>query len=176
MSNKNNVEQLYAEHRKPLERYIGHKMRQSAEAEDVVQETFTRLLNEDAAAARGLLEADSPVAYLYRVAGNLAIDRLRQLKSRVDEGERGQVDDSLEDRRPDPADHLAASERLAQLKEAVGRLPLKRRQVFVLHKYRQMTYREVAEHLGISVSMVEKHMTKALAQLDMALKGNDDER
>ncbi|MEH6583293.1 MAG: RNA polymerase sigma factor [Halioglobus sp.] len=170
MQNKSELERLYTDQRGSLLRFISRKMRQAEEAEDVVQETFIRLVNDEGKAAKGLAGADSPVAYLYRIASNLAIDRLRQQKSRCDEGNRGVLDETQVSVQPEVSQQAASQERLQQLQQAVGRLPLKRRQVFVLHKFRQMTYREVATHLDISVSMVEKHMMKALAQLQDTLE------
>ena len=171
LTHHDRVARLYADVRAPLHRFITRKMQQREEAEDVVQEAFTRLFNEETAAARGIAEADSPVAYLYRIASNLAVDRLRQQKARVDEGDRGGGGemDQQESALPGPAQQSEAGERLRRLSRAIGALPPKRRQAFVLHKFRQMTYREVAHHLGISLSMVEKHITKALTQLDEQL-------
>lgn len=172
MQNKIELERLYSDQRGSLLRFIIRKMRQVEEAEDVVQETFIRLVNDDGKAAKGLAGADSPVAYLYRIASNLAIDRLRQQKSRCDEGDRALLDESQVAVQPELSQQAASTQRLQQLQQAVCRLPLKRRQVLVLHKFRQMTYREVAKHLDISVSMVEKHMMKALAQLQDTLESN----
>ena len=171
MPEKDTLERLYSDHRSPLHRLISKKMRQPEDAEDVVQEAFVRLVNSEGTAAKGLAGADSPVAYLYRMASNLAIDRMRQQKSRCDEGDRAPLDDSIQSAQPELSSQVSSRERLGQLQQAVGRLPLKRRQVFVLHKFRQMTYREVARHLDISVSAVEKHMMKALTQLQSELEG-----
>lgn len=172
MQNKIELERLYSDQRGSLLRFISRKMRQVEEAEDVVQETFIRLVNDEGKAAKGLAGADSPVAYLYRIASNLAIDRLRQQNSRCDEGNRALLDDSQVAMQPELSQQAASTQRLEQLQQAVGLLPLKRRQVFVLHKFRQMTYREVAKHMDISVSMVEKHMMKALAQLQDTLESS----
>ena len=176
MHEKDTLERLYTDHRSPLHRFISKKMRQPEEAEDVVQEAFVRLVNNEGTAAKGLAGADSPVAYLYRMVSNLAVDRLRQQKSRCDEGNRAPLDDSFQSDQPELSSQVSSRERIGQLQQAVGHLPLKRRQVFVLHKFRQMTYREVAHHLDISVSAVEKHMMKALAQLHSELEGYEHER
>lgn len=175
MPDEKTLRRLYAVHRNPLHRFISKKMKQHDEAEDVVQETFVRLSNKESTAAKGLAAADSPVAYLYRIASNLAIDRLRQQKAHCDEGDKLPIDDSIQSPQPTLSHQIVSSEQLLQLEVAVGNLPMKCRQVFVLHKFRQMKYREVARHLDISVSAVEKHMMKALTRLQEELESIDYE-
>lgn len=169
--NAEDLAEFFSRHREELQRYVQKKLHDGAEAEDVVQETFVRLLNRELENGKELSSMSSPKAYIYRTASNLAIDRLRQKTARVDEGNREQLDESVESETPGPLRVVESRQRLQRLRQAVTGLPPKCRQVFVLHKYKQMTYREVAEHLGISVSMVEKHMMKALTRLDKELGG-----
>lgn len=178
-SNKNgssSLAEFFSRHREALQRYIGNKLRHGADAEDVVQETFIRLLNRERTQGKTLQSMASPEAYMYRTASNLAIDRQRQKNSRVDEGCAEPLDNSIESTAPGALRVIESHQRLQRLRDAVDQLPPMCRQVFVLHKYRQLTYREVASHLGISVSMVEKHMMKALTRLDKALGGSPDGR
>ncbi|MBN7797304.1 RNA polymerase sigma factor [Parahaliea mediterranea] len=174
--NKNKLEHLYSEHRQSLQRYVARKIGQDEEAEDVVQETFLRLAAEHSAPARAFARARSPVAYLYRMARNLAVDKLRAATSRGNTARAQAADLDTATPGDDLPASLVSRERLRALEAAVRRLPPKRRQVFVLHKYRQLTYREVAHHLGISQGMVEKHMSQALAQLDRELTEGADDR
>ncbi len=163
--NKNNLEALYLAHQSPLRRFVARRLPHSEEAEDIIQETFLRLANESGAPARAFARARSPVAYLERMACNLAVDKRRSAASRhTDPGPATGTE--AEWNGPGPERQLLTERRLARLRQAVEQLPPKRRQVFVLHKYRQLTYREVAAHLDISLGMVEKHMSRALAQLD----------
>lgn len=170
-SKKNrSLTELFSQHRDGLKRFVSKKLRQNGEAEDVVQETFIRLIQSEQKKGQQVSSMASPEAYMYRTASNLAVDRLRQHSSRVDEGDREQLSDDIVGGF-EPLRQLEAHERLEQLREAVNGLPPKCRQVFVLHKYQQLSYRQVAEHTGISVSMVEKHMMKALTRLDHLLGG-----
>lgn len=162
--------ELFNQHREALKRFVSKKLRQSNETEDVVQETFIRLMQREQQKGSTISSMVAPEAYIYRVAANLTTDRLRQQYSRVDEGYREELTDDIMGGF-EPLRHLAANERIEQLRDAVASLPPKCRQVFMLHKYRQLSYREVAEHLDISVSMVEKHMMKALTRLDESLAG-----
>jgi len=170
---KNGLTAFFSRHREALKRYVGKKMFHSADVEDVVQETFIRLLKRERVQPEALQSMASPEAYMYRTASNLVIDRLRQRKARVDEGDREELDDAMASTPLGPLRVIESRQRLQQLKRAIDDLPPKCRQVFVLHKYQQMPYRDVAEHLNISVSMVEKHMMKALIRLDSILGGKD---
>lgn len=170
MDNKSPLEDLYVKHRASLERHVRGTLDTGDDADDVVQDTFLRMLSNEGAGKR-LRDADSPVAYLFRSARNLAVDRLRQLRARGSHHNIVYLAAEAEWDSPGPETTLLSRERLQALQAAVRRLPSRRRQVFYLHKVRQLTYREVAEHLGISVSMVEKHMMKALRQLDRELGG-----
>jgi RNA polymerase sigma-70 factor (ECF subfamily) len=58
---------------------------------------------------------------------------------------------------------LSAEQDLALLYDVIEGLPPKCRQVFLLSRVKLMTYPEIAKHCGISVKMVEKHISHALA-------------
>lgn len=170
MEDKPHLEDLYAQHRASLQRHVRGTLDTAEDADDVVQDTFLRMLSNEGASTR-LRDADSPVAYLFRSARNLAVDRLRKLRARGSHHNIVYLEAESGDGTPGPEATLLSRERLQALQAAVRRLPPRRRQVFYLHKIRQLTYPEVAEHLDISVSMVEKHMMKALRQLDRELGG-----
>lgn len=170
MDDNSPLEDLYVKHRASLQRHVRGALDTADDADDVVQDTFLRMLSNQGAGSR-LRDADSPVAYLFRSARNLAVDRLRQLRARGSHHNIVYLEPGAADESPGPEATLLSRERLEALQAAVRRLPPRRRQVFYLHKVRQLTYKEVSEHLGISVSMVEKHMMKALRQLDRELGG-----
>ena len=56
------------------------------------------------------------------------------------------------------------------LQEAIDKLPERCREIFVLSKMDEMSNKEIAEHLNISVKTVEIQMTKALSRLRMELE------
>ncbi|MGD9850590.1 MAG: RNA polymerase sigma factor [Nitrospirales bacterium] len=137
--------------------YLNGKLRCPQEAEDVAQDTFLRLLSVD-----NPTTIRQPRAFLYRVARNLVVDSSRKRTVRA----RHMVDMvDLEDHSSDKAapDHMAEGEQLYQvLREAIGAMPPRRRQVFVLYRFGQVTQADIARQLGISTSMVERHLMKAM--------------
>lgn len=60
----------------------------------------------------------------------------------------------------------------SQVDKVLDSLPERCREVFILSRFKKMKNREIAEHLGISVSMVEKHIRKALNAFTEALNEN----
>lgn len=144
-------------HYAELVRHLVRRLGSASSAADVAQDMFLRL--------RQLPEGTrprSPRAYLFRVADNLAIDRLRAEASRA----RYLVADDGVDRpdaAPGPERVLDARQRLRALERAVAELPPRCREVFLLHKIDGLGHAEIARRLGISRSMVEKHVMRALA-------------
>jgi RNA polymerase sigma-70 factor (ECF subfamily) len=83
-------ERLYAQAARPLWSYLYRVLGDAAQAEDLMQDAFLRLLR----APVGKLEADALRAYLFRIAGNLAVDAFRAGKRH------GQAHDAIEREQP----------------------------------------------------------------------------
>ena len=116
-------------------------------------------------------EVRDPVAYVYRMAMNLAHDRRRARQ-------RAQVRDNqwVESRvfrvgseaiaADPPADAAyAAKKKLERIRELLNELSPECRRVFLLHKFEELPHTAIAELIGISRSTVEKHMTTAVKHL-----------
>ncbi|MFG1472850.1 sigma-70 family RNA polymerase sigma factor [Xanthobacter agilis] len=153
-------------HYDALVRRVTRRLGNSAAASDVVQDTFLRVYATSANA-----EIASPAAYLFRVADNLAIDHMRQeaARARVIAADPDQED--VPSREASPERALDYKQRLEVLNAAIAELPPKCREVFLLHKYDGLSHSEIGERLGITRSMVEKHVMKALAHFRDRLAG-----
>lgn len=150
-----------AEHAR-LFRYFRRRVGDEA-ALDLSQESFARLLRSGA-----LERADNPEAYLTRIARNLLIDRARQKRCGpiacypLDDERDGAV-------RPDQSWRIEAMDLLHLYRQTVRSMPPKTRRVFVMHRMRRRTYKEIAQQLGVCVQTVEYHMMRALAQCRAAV-------
>jgi RNA polymerase sigma-70 factor (ECF subfamily) len=161
---------LYAEHRKALLRFLTARVGNAAEAEDVLQEMWFKIgQTPSGPIANGR-------AYLYRVAQNLVLDRLRESRRRAGR-ERDWADIALDQRAEGPEPRTAPEAETAiiarqdadQLARAIETLPPGAGRAFRLHKIEGLSHAETAMRLGISRSGVEKHMAVAMAQLRRAL-------
>lgn len=158
---------LYRQHRNELLRFLIARTGDAAEAEDVVQELWVRL----ATAPTG------PVlngrAYLFRMAHNLVLDRVRARarrsarEQRWSDAEQGAVPAAGEvvDAHPTIEEEMVARDEVARLASAIANLPDGARRVLRLHKIDGLSHGEVAARLGISKSGVEKHMAVAMKYL-----------
>jgi len=135
------------------------------DGEDVAQDASVRML-------RSGPDADPighPARYLLRIARNLFID---QVRSRVRESALFVRQDDVGAQGADGVDPeriLAAKQRLHIALEAIERLPPRCREAFELHRFENLSYITIARRMGISVSMVEKHMAEAMLRLSRAL-------
>jgi RNA polymerase sigma-70 factor (ECF subfamily) len=113
--------------------------------DDIVQESFLRVLR-----AREIGELQSPKAFLFATARNLALDQLRRHHvSRTDSLVKADCTDVLDDRESVP-DSVARNQELALLTEAIQSLPARCRQVMTLRLVYGLGQRVIGEKLGIS--------------------------
>ncbi|MBA5706381.1 DUF4974 domain-containing protein [Pseudomonas fulva] len=148
----------FQEHYDDLLQFLTRRMRDRQRAADVAHETYLRLVQIDAHAVPVL----HPRSFIFRVAGNIAIDALRRdqrLAACHDDSE-GMVHVACGAPAPEAA--LLASERLQILDQALLQLPPKARQALLLNRVEGLTQRQVAQRLGVSESMVAKYIGQAL--------------
>lgn len=166
----NELEALYGVYRSELLRFLTARTGDASEAEDIVQELWIKARQ----------TARTPVAngraYLYRMAQNLVVDRLREKQRRVRREriwseERGGylVGDEPADVGLDAEQTMLEHEEIALLASAIATLPDGARRAFELHKVEGLSHAEVAARLGISKSGVEKHIAVAMKYLRRAL-------
>lgn len=130
------------------------------EADDLVQEAYAKLLT-----VSGWRSIANPVAFTLQVVRNLALDRLRRANVvRIDQFAAADLT-GIRDDGPDP--HMIAAERSEQdrLLALIAGLPRQCRKVTQMRLLEGYSTREIAEMLGLSVSTVEKHLTKGLVLL-----------
>ena len=152
------VEQLFLKQQRKLIRHIMAKGLDKREAEDIAQEAFVKLLGLEQEKVSSYI-----AAYLYKIATNLAIDKLRRkARSPFDH----YISDS--DELPNmctptgPEQNHHNHELLKEMEKALASLPDKCRLAFLLYKMRGQSYEEIALTLQISTSMVRKYVLRAV--------------
>ncbi|MGG4773347.1 sigma-70 family RNA polymerase sigma factor [Alcaligenaceae bacterium 429] len=135
------------------------------DAEDAAQDAVVRVLENDPST---LVNAR---AYLHRSVHNRLVDGYRR-SGVLDVVPLHELDEAEHPLLTDPDAQARTAELLASLKVALAQLPLKCRQVFLLHRLEGYTQEEIAAKLGISVSMVEKYMIRASRHLRKELQNH----
>jgi RNA polymerase sigma factor (sigma-70 family) len=157
------IDALSRKFRAPLERFFEKRLgRRQAEIDDLVQEVFLRL------AGGGKIESvEQPEAYLFRTAANVLNDRWRRSTARAaeahepyDDAMHGSARETLS-----PERALLGAQALEQLVAALYELPERTRVVWALYHLEDLTHTEIARRLGITVSTIEKHISRASAHL-----------
>jgi RNA polymerase sigma-70 factor (ECF subfamily) len=103
--------------------------------------------------------------FLVAAAGNLAVDESRRADTGSEIADAAGPLFGLPDAQPLQDEVLLARERLSRVRLAVAQLPRRTRDVFLMHRFAKLKYRDIAARLGISVSAVEKHVAKATLYL-----------
>jgi len=154
-----------ARHYDELVDYIRVRFIHRSFAHDVVHDVCLRLMERSEPQ-----RVRTPLALLRRITYDAAVDRCRSENVRRRWVE--PVADLPEHAcsLPDQAHMLSAQQELEQLIEAVERMPLRRRHVFIMHKIHELPQAEVAARLGISLKMVEKHLRLALTACRIAIE------
>lgn len=143
---------------------VAHRLTgNKAEAKDVVQDVFIKFWNN----RRSVVINTSVEAYLKRAAVNTSLNRIEQ-KNRFIKFDHLQWQDNKGE---NTTEHVQDYHDLSRkVDAAVRNLPSRTRVIFTLIRFEDMSYKEVAETLNISVKAVEKEIMKALKILRSALK------
>ena len=148
--------------------HIGYARRltgREAEAEDVVQEAYTRIF-----ASADWRRIGNAHAFTMRTVHNVAVERFRRAGVvQMDQALRLDTFDPA-DERPSPERETMARDELRQVAEALERLPERCGEVFRLRRIDGFSTTQIAYRLGISVSTVEKHLVKGLRLLTEMLR------
>lgn len=136
-----------------LHHFLRRFLHRPQDIEDVVQETYLK-----AYAAEKVTDISHPKAYLFSIAKNIALGELTKKSSQIT----GYIEECKQElaihTTPTVESELEAQQSLGLYCEAIATLPEKCRRVFLLRKVHGLKQKEIAQTLGISVRMVEKHL------------------
>jgi RNA polymerase sigma-70 factor (ECF subfamily) len=155
------IDLLYRDEAATLRRRLRARVGSTEEAGDLVQEAFARLLG--AHLASGVRD---PAAFLNRIIRNLLIDRSRRTSARAPHVELADSDAAVP---PGQSDAIEVEQMRERYREAVAELPERMREVFILHRVDELSYREIAVRLDISIRTVEWHIAQAIVRISRGL-------
>jgi RNA polymerase sigma-70 factor, ECF subfamily len=150
-------------------RFIGDR----TQAKDLAQEVFIRVWQ----AAKTYKPEARFTTWIYRIATNVCFNELKSARRRKwfsfhrsDEDGEHALEETLADRAPSAEDILLERERSRQISDALRSLPDNQRMALILKRYDDLSYAEIAQIIGCSVSAVESLLIRAKRTLQEKLK------
>jgi RNA polymerase sigma factor (sigma-70 family) len=147
----------FRENYQDLLRFLTRRTGDADRAADLAQDTYLKLAVSPAGE-----EIRNPRAYVYRVAGNLAIDMLRRDGRVANDFIASEQADAVADPAPSPEASAVGRERLRLVEAALDELPSNPRLALLMHRVEGKGFAEIARRLGVSESMVAKYIAQAL--------------
>lgn len=156
------VRQLFQDHNRSLLAFLVRKLGSEAEAHEIAQEAYVRLLQLERPEAISFLRA-----YLFRIAGNLAVDRLRHRRV-CDDGPPQQLFEELM-ARPSPEQTAIARQEFERLLSALEELPPACRTACSLHFFAERTLTDIAREMKLTRRCIYNYITRGLAHCRLRL-------
>ncbi|MEB0204604.1 sigma-70 family RNA polymerase sigma factor [Pseudomonas sp. CCC3.1] len=158
--------QLYLDHRPALINYAKVVVGDHARAEDVVQDAFLRFF----ASTDEVVE--QPVAYLYRIVRNLALDAVRRQAT-----EKRQQQSPPQWMRPgqelSPEQRVVHGDDASRIAATLASLPEQMRIAVEMHRLGGFTLQQTADHLNISLSSAHRLVKDAIVHLASSVATHD---
>jgi RNA polymerase sigma factor (sigma-70 family) len=152
-------------------RWLGTVLLARGVEPQAVEEVLQEVLAQALAGADRLRDPTKVAPWLYRIAVTSALQHRRRLGRRKrllrNYTDRGAVDaGSIE---PDPLDWLLAEEQRQLVRQAIDHLPPRDAEILLLKYTEDWSYRQLAEHLGVSPSAVDARLHRAREKMRHAL-------
>jgi RNA polymerase sigma-70 factor (ECF subfamily) len=148
---------LFEKHFDRLLRKTGHYVKDLEAAKDIVQSTFAKVWDKQS----HLEHIDNMRAYLEKACINGALNYLRDRRRFAG----GALQQSVVGESESPYGILTYTEMHGSVMNFIHNFPDRMRAAFLLSRFQNMSYKEIAKNLGVSVVVVEKTMMKALKQV-----------
>lgn len=151
------IRAIAARYGRAISAYFSRRIADRSEVEDMTQELFVSLVR------RGELDdIEDMERYIFRSAANLMRMRARTAAHRPDIRPDGAAtsDRLIEEISPERA--MLGAEAWQTFVSSLHELPERARTIFILNRFEELSGREIAAQLGVSVSLVEKEMIKAV--------------
>jgi RNA polymerase sigma-70 factor (ECF subfamily) len=160
--NKEIFEQLFKDYFKPLTGFALKFTKDLDSAKEIVHETFVKLWEK-----RNEIDPDKAVkSYLYTTVNNRCLNFIRDRKKFVD-NEAVYEKDRMQAQ--NPSENSESIEIGKIIEKTIESLPNKCREVFLMSRFEELKYQEIADKLNISIKTVETQISKALKILRLNL-------
>lgn len=168
--------ELVESHQERLLRLCERLLDDVEEARDAAQEVFLKAFRK----AGDVRPQGQVYTWLYRIAVNHCLNKLRRRRlvrflRWDDPAGSGHPEDTADapafdppDRAPDPAATLEARRRWLATRRTIAKLPAGQRAVLILARFEGLSYRQIAEVLGITEGAVESRLFRAMRRIEAA--------
>lgn len=149
---------MAAKYGRRLKQFLSARVRNTADASDLAQEIFLRLLR-----VQNHAEIRSPESYLFTIASHILHQYTLRMSSspeavNIDElyGELKTIEED------DPSAHAETQQRIDQLRRAIAELPPLEQSALLLHRFGGFSIEEIGDQLGVARVTAKKYLAKAL--------------
>ncbi|MCO6358333.1 RNA polymerase sigma factor [Roseivirga pacifica] len=147
---------IFDQYYNPIKNFLYFKCGDIALSEDLSQDVFVKLWEK-----RDEVNLDTVKSYVYTIANNMLLNKIRHDKVVLNFVEKHKT--RQEEKSPQFA--LEEKEFRTRLENIISAMPEKQRTVFLMNRIDELTYKEIAERLDLSVKAIEKRMHGALEHL-----------
>ena len=167
------VEQLFVLHARAVRLFLRGRAVPQEQIDDVVQELFTRLMGLERLEER-MTDANGSVrSFLLTMANNLIVDRQRKRQVRYAYAAAQQRFGHQRTDERTPERIVAAQLELEAIMAVLLDLPLQWRVAFVLQRFRNMSYKDIALHMGVTVRQVQYYLRRAMRRIHKARRKSE---
>jgi RNA polymerase sigma factor (sigma-70 family) len=160
------IDAVAAQHGQRLKRFLLARVRNAADANDLIQEVYLRLLRVDNHEAIRM-----PEAYVFALANHVLYQyRMRQARTLEPHELFETFSDGQAALDNDPLTQSENQQRIEELEQVLAGLSPKARATLIMSRRDGMTLEKIGEELGVSRPMVKKYLAKALLQCRRALE------
>lgn len=164
--NASGISHIYTRYRKELCDYITAKCQCSHdEVEDIVQTAFIRF-----STLRNPEAVRNPRAFLFKTAYNIAIDNIRHSKVKDDYAHNTGQTHYNQTNELSPEVISESRQSLGIIAKALWHMPSKRRELLIMNRFDNLSYAEISRRVGLSETVVRKHVARALVDCHKALE------
>lgn len=162
------LSELFEQHNRMLVSFLVNRLGNEAEAKEVAQEAYVRMLQLHKPGAVSFLRA-----YLFRTAANIAVDRLRR-RTRAERVEPVYESEELFDTNS-PDRELIAREQLDTVRRALLELPERYRRAFLLSRFEGMRTEDICKRLGLKTTQTRLYLRRVTAYCRLRMDGLTEE-
>lgn len=167
--------QTFQEHEADLRRFLRARVANYSDRDDLIQDVFLRLSQQEDIEAKLSFGSAKIRAYLMVIASNLVRDAHRRSVTRKEVFHTSYETEVLADRRPAPDKAAETRQTLAAINTVMKDMDPKCRKAFTMSRIQNISYKEIAHQMNVSTSMIEKYIAKALVAIRKQAIANSDQ-